>query len=271
MKAIDDSMLYVHRHASLSEWSPFELTMGFVCGQDSTADSRLFPIDGDLGRNSGYTHKPRLDRAKVPVIVIPQPLKEHPKRPSPDAPVDMKEEYAAWAIGNFYSDRLVSKLYPDVSDRASDIYDGEDLRDETTLWSLFKRWERRRPRGDKDTFAFRCLHNIELRLEARSRMREDSNKMRVLRRQLVDDPTSNSEHACEDEDVYVSSDSIHRLIFTCPFCQSRDHTVRNLLEIYIYVTQVLNPSFRLNVISRARVMHSNWQKTLDSMMTRWIG
>ncbi len=45
----------------------------------------------------------------------------------------------------------------------------------------------RRPRGDRDLFAFRCLSNIELRAEARARMREDSNKLRVLRRQLTDD------------------------------------------------------------------------------------
>lgn len=193
VKAIDDSMLYTHRHSSLSEWSPFELTMGFVCNQDNTADSKLFPLRGDLGRKSGYAHKPRLDRAKIPAIAIPQPMKEHPKRPSVDAPTDMKEEYAAWALGNFYSDRLLHKLYPLDLDRASDEYEDEDLRDVSTLWSLFRRWERRRPRGDKDEFAFRCLHNIELRLEARSQMREDSNKMRVLRRQLVADE-QNVEH-----------------------------------------------------------------------------
>jgi hypothetical protein len=202
-------MLYAHRHASLSEWSPFELTMGFACGQDRTADAKLFPLSGDLGNNSGYAHKPRLDRMKVPVIAIPQPLKEHPKRPSADAPADMKEEYAAWALGNFYTDRLMHKLYPEDGDRAADVYDdGEDLRDATTLWSLFRRWERRRPRGDKDAFAFRCLHNIELRLEARSRMREDSNKMRVLRRHLVDNTSMpeihHSDNGCEDDDVYVS-------------------------------------------------------------------
>ncbi len=101
------------------------------------------------------------------------------------------------------------KLYPGDGDRAADVYDdGEDLRDATTLWSLFRRWERRRPRGDKDAFAFRCLHNIELRLEARSRMREDSNKMRVLRRHLVDNTSMpeihHSDNGCEDDDVYVS-------------------------------------------------------------------
>lgn len=172
--------------------------MGFTCSQDSTGDSKLFPLQGDLGRTSGYAHKPRLDRAKRPVITIPQQLKEHPKRPSPDAPADLKEEYAAWALGNFFSDRLMHKLQPEDRDIEDDAYDGEDLRGATSVWSMFRRWERRRPRGDKDTFALRCIRNIDLRAEARSRMREDSNKMRVLRRQL----NNESLHLQDDVDEH---------------------------------------------------------------------
>lgn len=191
LKAVDASLLYVHRHNSLSHWSPYEMTMGFSCGQDSTGDSKLFPLQGDLGSKCGYTHKPRLNRSKEPVLCIPQQLKEHPKRPSPDAPVDMKEDYAAWALGNFYSDRLMDKLLPADSDQDQDIYDGEDLRGVSTVWSMFRRWERRRPRGEMDAFALRCIHNIDLRAEARSRMREDCNIMREQRRQLAND---NAQH-----------------------------------------------------------------------------
>lgn len=161
------------------------MTMGFVCSKDVTGDSKLFPLQGDLGSASGYSNKPRLDRSKRPVLYIPQQIKEHPKRPSDDAPADMKEDYAAWALGNFYSNRLMHKLQPEDFDSHADKYDGEDLRGATTLWSLFRRWERRRPRDDRDKFALRCIANIELRATARTLMREDSNKMRVLRRQLT--------------------------------------------------------------------------------------
>lgn len=117
LRAIDASFLYNHRHSSLSDWSPFEMTMGFIGGQDDTGDAKLFPLRDDIELTAGYFHKPRLNRARKPVIVIPQQLKEHPKRPSSDAPSDMKEQYAAWALGNFYSDRLMHELDPRVHDR----------------------------------------------------------------------------------------------------------------------------------------------------------
>jgi hypothetical protein len=141
--AMNAATLYMHRHNSLSDWSPYELTMGFVCGQDQTGDSKLFPLQGDFGEVSGYAHKPRLDRAKKLVLAIPQQLKEHPKRPSPDAPNDLKESYAAWALANFYSDRLMHKLLPDDIDTAEDVYNGENLQGATSLWSMYLRWELR--------------------------------------------------------------------------------------------------------------------------------
>ena len=185
LKAIDEVTLYRHRHDSLTEWSPFELAMGFTCCPTETADSKLFILKGTLGTSTSFSHKPRLDRTKVPLISIPQPIKEHPKRPSPDAPSTTKEQYAAWALGNFFSDRLHNELLPKALDHIYDIYDGEDVRGLTSLWSMFLRWERRHPRGDKDIFAFRCLHNIELRLEARALMRDDTNKRRLLQRQIL--------------------------------------------------------------------------------------
>ena len=216
VKAIDDATLYQHRHDSLTYWSPFELTMGFTCEPIGTADSKLFPMCASLGTSTRLAHKPRLNRAKVPVmpvIAIPQPTKEHPKRPSPDAPSAFKEQYAAWALGNFFSDRLHDKLQPEARDHCDDLCNSEDLRGHTSLWSMFRRWERRHPRGDKDLFAFRCLHNIELRLEARSLMRDDSNKRRLLQRQILQatprdamsDGGSTSSNSSSDSDVSLHS------------------------------------------------------------------
>lgn len=205
VKAIDDAVLYKHRHAALDEWSPFELTMGFTCGPVGTADSKLYELDQKLRTSVPYAHIPRLDRTKTPVIAIPQPIREHPKRPAADAPDATKEEYASWALGNFYSDRWMSKLDPCDSDATADRYDDEDLIGHTSLWSKFRRWERRKPREDKDLFAFRCIHNIELRLEARALMREDSKKARLLQRQLIDTSEEPfSEHNADHRESMVS-------------------------------------------------------------------
>jgi hypothetical protein len=201
VKAIDAAMQYRHRHASLDDWSPFELTMGFVFGAADTEEATLFPLSGPF-EGRGYAHRPRRNRARQLAMVVPQPGKEHPRRPAEDAPPTVREEYAAWALGNFYSDRLMDKLAPT---------DAADADGSVSLWGQFRRWENSRPRGDKDEFALRCISNIELRLEARSLMGRDSKQLRLLRRQILETAEDaggdiGTDHDSSDEEDFEVSE-----------------------------------------------------------------
>jgi len=178
--AIDAGMMYHHRSDALSDWSPFEVTMAFTCDKPSTADAKLFPLKRNIGRGGVLlAHKPRVDKSKRPAVAIPQPTREHPRRPADDASSDVKQQYAAWALGNFFSDRRMAMLRPGDDDDAT-------TRGKSDLWSMFRRWERRLPRGEKDEFALQCINNVELRLKARALMRDDCKHARLLRRQLLD-------------------------------------------------------------------------------------
>ena len=197
--AVDATMMYQRRSDALSDWSPFELTMGFTCDKATTADARLFPFKRHAGRGGRVllAHKPRMDRSRRPAIAIPQPTREHPRRPADNADEEVKKQYAAWALGNFYSDRLLALLAPGDDDCVSTF-------GKSDLWSMFLRWERRQPRGEKDAFAMRCIHNIELRLKARALMRDENKHGRILRQELLATVSPESANTFESPDEQVS-------------------------------------------------------------------
>lgn len=211
--AVDGAMMYHRRNEALSEWSPFEMTMGFTCEKPTTSDAKLFPLKRDAGRGRGVwlAHKPRMDRSKRPAIAIPQPTREHPRRPADDAAEEVKKQYAAWALGNFFSDRLMELLQPGDDDDASTL-------DKVDLWSMFLRWERRRPRGEKDALALQCIHNIELRLKARALMRDDTKHGRILRRELLTAVSPESENTFGDTRKKSPNEEVGELPCNLSYC-----------------------------------------------------
>lgn len=213
---MDAVLQYKDRHPALSEWSPFELAMGFTCEKASkptekTKVSNLFQLQGELGSRCHLVHKPRRCRGGKVAMAIPQPRREHPRRPAPDALASVREDYAAWALGNFYSDRCATRLCTSISGQVCImfwvVYHAavatsrrllteltECHQSEPTLWSRFLTWERLQPRGQKDEFAFRCLRNVELRLEARSLMRAEGSRKRLLQRQILNVPKDSGDY-----------------------------------------------------------------------------
>jgi hypothetical protein len=174
----DAVTLWTQRCDVLSSWSPIEVAMGFECGRFNTEPSKLFPLKD----RPGYSHKPRLDRAKKAIIAIPQHLSEHPGRPTDDASRQAHEDYAAYALGNFYPwDTQLHMLHGD------------------TLWDKFISWERDRPRDKQDDFAMQCLRHIELRVQARALMKVDAQQRKHIQHQV-------EEACCGPRDVSDASD-----------------------------------------------------------------
>jgi hypothetical protein len=176
IRAMDAVAWYTHRNAALYNWSPVEVTMGFKCDVwDATEASKEFKLTSPFMNKS---HKPRFNRAKEPVPVIPQGFAEHPIKPASDASSELKESFAAWALGNFYS---VPKI---------------NLLDGNTLWDKYHFWRANPQRGAKDKFAFCYIDNIQNRLEARALMTGNNSKYRVFQRQVraTVDPSGNPDN-----------------------------------------------------------------------------
>ncbi len=139
--------------------------MAFECVKASTSASRQLLLQPAHPRSSGtvpWGHNPRA------TLRLPQFIREAPSRPAygvAAASAD-QEQYAAFALGNFYSDRKLPDLHG------------------STLWEKLQHWRATQPRGSLDRLAWRMLDNIQLRLDARSMMRVDAQAARVRRRLL---------------------------------------------------------------------------------------
>ena len=115
--------------------------------------------------------------------------------PADDASSEVKEQYAAWALGNFYPHR-------------NGTIDGLDG---ATLWDKYKCW-----RGDptgrngRNAFAFNYIDNIQDRLAARALMTSHNKKQRIFQRELRDiyhnSGSNTSAGNNEERDQHVSSD-----------------------------------------------------------------
>jgi hypothetical protein len=156
---------YHHRHPMLSQYSPVEITIMFTCVKATTVTSRVLLLQTPHPRSRGsapFGHNPRA------TCCLPQYIREAPCRPADgeNATAADKEAYAAFALANFYSDRMFTALPGD------------------TLWHKMVSWRSTRSRGDMDKLAWQMLDNIQLRLDARSLMRIDAQTTRVRRRQL---------------------------------------------------------------------------------------
>ena len=165
VQAINAEIMYTCRHEALKNWSPFEMTMAFECCPATTTAAQTLRVNSLFPFAKLYGHKPLVNREGKPVIHIPQLYRDPPLRPDANASHDEKEDYAAFALGNFYPyDHLLGDLTGDH------------------LWDKFLDWEAKRPRGKKDDFAMMCLANYQLRGEARLQMRVDRQRINMQRR-----------------------------------------------------------------------------------------
>jgi hypothetical protein len=145
----------------LDDWSPYEMAMAFVCCDDPYADLPISPVPG-VSATKSYGHKPRRNKEHDAAIAVPQMFAEPPARPADDAPFDVREAYAVFALATFFPyDRLMSS-FPQSS----------------TYWAKLQAWEQLRPRGDKDDFAMRALGNVQNRQEACAFIRSEHNRIR---------------------------------------------------------------------------------------------
>lgn len=130
----------------------------------TTESAPVLPIRGlpNVCPSRVYSHKLRRDVHNRYAITIPQFFAEPPARPDPSADDDVKNNYAMFALSTFFP-----------YDRQKSLLPGE------TLWEQFQSWERLRPRGEQDVFAFHCLANVQQRQEARAHMRIASKKARA--------------------------------------------------------------------------------------------
>ena len=169
VEAVDDLTMYRCRNGALADWSPFEMCMAFECGPARTASANALELSASFPASVKYGHNPYTHVDHTPAIRMPQFFGNAPALPDNEAPDAQKEDYAAFALGNFYPyDSLLSRLEGD------------------TLWAKYQDWRTREKavRPEKDTFAFRCLYNIQVHCNARAQMRMESKKARVQRKVL---------------------------------------------------------------------------------------
>ena len=198
---------YQNRSPALDDWSPYELSMCFTCVSTTTKSRAEYPV-----AESTLCHKPRQDRQGKHCIAVLRQFKEHPRQPAPSSDVASKENYAAWALGNFYSDRLIHNL------RSAQQAADDNV---SPLWNMLQTWRLQRPRGLRDEFAFRCLDNIENRLLAREFMRTDqresADRQKDMRTIFYEDgderKDSNDTYVDAEEDPFdgLSDDVMNRL------------------------------------------------------------
>lgn len=216
VQAINAETMYIHRHEALTKWSPYEMTMAFECCLANTTASSLLKVKREFPSVKQYGHKPYLNKEGKPVIHIPQLFRDPPLRPDPEAPSDDKEEYAAFALGNFYPyDRLLNDLKGDQ------------------LWDKFLFWEEHRPRKEKDDFAMMCLANYQVRAQARLQMRVESKKLNMQRRLVTAAAAPLTRHGemCYDS---VSIVNLVQVLFHYGLCT-------NAVSSHMYVIHLIIP------------------------------
>ena len=216
VRAMDDATWYEFRSSLLADWSPVELTVAFEHSQPTTVKAKMFVLtDGEREEFRNMAHNPRYGKDKLPAPAIPQPMKEHPLRPSDQAPTELREEYAAWALGNFYPyDKMMSAV---VDEQPNPLFLTGD-----TIWAKLKYWETvvPKPRGEKDEFALYCIENTQISKRARAMMRDDSKRSRILMRAVqntqgdLDDEINRTADDDDDVDDYGVSLEVRMLGIT---------------------------------------------------------
>lgn len=184
VQGINAAVMYGCRNAALRKWSPYEMCMAFECGPANTSDALLLLVNNEFPASRLYGHKPYYDRCGKPALRIPQLYRDPPPYPDASASQDVKDDYAAWALGNFFPfDEMLQHL------------------EGGSLWDKFQNWKSSLPRGDMDRFAMRCLDHFQHQSEARSQMCIHNKQLKIQRRLVV---AANNSHNLSDEVHSVS-------------------------------------------------------------------
>ena len=140
--AVGPKANFLARHDALSDWSFVETEMAYDCGVIRSQHARMLALQGDHPKAGLYGHSARTAAA----MCLPQFIREFPLMPAEQAPPDEREAWAAFALGAFFP-----------YDRKLSVLQG------SSLWEKVAFWRANKPRGDFDTFAWRCLDNIQER------------------------------------------------------------------------------------------------------------
>ena len=160
---VDEVMTFNLKNKAIASLSPVELAMTFQLTPHP--ESKPHPLQLDSTHPMAGTHGHR-QRSK---FVVPQFLTNPPPRPDSSAPLQDKEDYAAYALSVFFNNEYLSKL------------------PEGTLWEKLEAWRegRCRPRSavfpGLDEFAVRMLTNVENQAAARLVIRHDAAFLKASR------------------------------------------------------------------------------------------
>ena len=149
MRAVSAVQMYKYRHICLRFWSPFEMTMGFECEKSTSLEYRLQDTkDGE--KFSHLRHKPMQRRDPKsselhPTYACPQPVGQQLlRRPADDAPIEVRNEYGAWALGNFFPCSYYDYCQDEIVDLVKVLlYDAFNDTSfvEGAWWSHLTHWE----------------------------------------------------------------------------------------------------------------------------------
>jgi hypothetical protein len=121
IRALDAVTWYIHRCEALKQWSSVEVAIGFKRDDADTKAAKQFLL---ISPYTSKAHKPRYDKFKDPSPIIPQGIKEHPIKPTADAPFEMKEHYASsWVFNRQLRATVTASDEPGIRDMCDDDVD----------------------------------------------------------------------------------------------------------------------------------------------------
>ena len=160
---VNEVLTYVRRDPALYRLSPLEMAMCIQLAPHPKNKTTPFLLQ--LGHPMAVTHGVRPKTR----FVLPQFLSDPPPRPADSAPVEDREDYAAYARSVFYSDKFLDRL------------EGPTLWDQLLFWEDQTR-QKKGPRGaELDAFALRMLKNVENMAAARLVSRKNRSVLRATR------------------------------------------------------------------------------------------
>ena len=183
---VDEVLTFTLRSQAIASLSPVELAMTFQLTPHP--ESKPHPLQLDSTHPMAGTHGHR----QRSTFVIPQFLTNPPPRPDNSAPLQDKEDYAAYALSVFFNIEYTSKL------------------PEGTLWEKLEAWRegRSRPRSavfpGLDEFAVRMLANVENQAAARLVNRRDAAFLKASR--------AAAKAATQAQQVWIACLSISSLV-----------------------------------------------------------
>ena len=160
---VNEVLTFIKRDPALYRLSPMEMAICIQVAPHPKKKNTPFLLQEGHPMTATHGLRPKTR------FVLPQFLHDPPPRPADTAPVEDREDYAAYALSVFYSDKYMDRLQG------------------ATLWDKLLSWEdltrrNKGPRGaDLDTFALRMLTNVDNMAAARLVSRKDRSTLKSTR------------------------------------------------------------------------------------------